>query len=302
MRQLLILSGKGGTGKTTVASAFIELSAVAAFADCDVDAPNLHLVMRFDDEPRVTDSPGLPKASINQDLCIDCDRCLQECRYGAITFNEGHSVDPYACEGCALCEALCPVEAITLVPHVAGHLALYQDSYRTFSTATLTMGSGNSGKIVTEVKRQLKANAVSDLAIIDGSPGIGCPVIASLSGVDLVLIVTEPSVSGLSDLERILQTAALFATPCGVCLNKADTNRNKAALIADLCSERGIPFLGAIPYDPCAVAAVNRGETLAASESPAGRAIREVFAATMRLLARTTQPGQPADRAEEGTP
>ena len=290
MKQLLVLSGKGGTCKTTVASAFIELSRAPAFADCDVDAPNLHFVTRVDGPIQVTPSLGMPRAIIDQDLCIDCDLCLQSCRFDAITSEDGYRIDRFACEGCALCTVLCPVEAITMVPYVAGQLKLQQDAYQTLSTATLTMGNSNSGKVVTEVKQQLTATTRADFAVIDGSPGIGCPVLASMSGVDLVLVVTEPSLSGLSDLERLLQTAGVFDVLAVVCLNKADTNPDKAELIVHRCRELGAAFIGSIPFDPAVVEVTNRGQTLATADSPAGRAIREVFRTTFNLLTGTSRP------------
>ncbi|HRU41051.1 MAG TPA: ATP-binding protein, partial [Candidatus Diapherotrites archaeon] len=225
MKQLLILSGKGGTGKTTIAAAFIKLSAAKAYADCDVDAPNLHLIMGQNSEPGKIDFYGLPKAEINRELCIKCDRCRQNCRFDAILVNEEYTIDAFACEGCGVCEALCPVGAVALKPAAAGELMLYSDEGRIFSTARLKMGSGTSGMLVTEVKKQMRSAAENaELAIIDGSPGIGCPVIASLSGADMVLIVAEPSVSGISDMERIVKTAAAFQTEAAVCVNKYDTN------------------------------------------------------------------------------
>jgi MinD superfamily P-loop ATPase len=172
MKQLLILSGKGGTGKTTVASAFIELSKDRAFADCDVDAPNLHLVMSQLSEPVKTDYYGFGKAAIDQKKCIRCSLCEENCCFGAI---KDFSIGEFECEGCGVCVEICPVQAITMQDHVSGDMMLYKNDERVFSTAQLKMGSGASGKLVTAVKQQLTQEASdSDLAIIDGSPGIGC--------------------------------------------------------------------------------------------------------------------------------
>ncbi|MFZ2257609.1 MAG: ATP-binding protein [Clostridiaceae bacterium] len=285
MKQLLILSGKGGTGKTTVAAAFIRLAKARAFADCDVDAPNLHLLMHDLPEADRTVYYGLPKAKIDTEQCIGCDLCRQHCRFDAIQINKNYEVDPFACEGCGVCEVVCPVGAIELKPAPAGEMMLYGDSQRIFSAAQLKMGSGTSGMLVTEVKKRLiSAAPVTDLAVIDGSPGIGCPVIASISGVDLVLIVAEPSLSGISDLDRIVQTAAKFGTNVCVCVNKFDTNKVNAVKIEALCRAGGIAFTGRIPYDPEAVRAINNGLTLVDVDCPAGTAVREVFNGTIRLF------------------
>jgi len=285
MKQLLILSGKGGTGKTTIASAFIKLADAKAYADCDVDAPNLHLITGWNVEPEKTDYYGLPKAEINPELCSKCDQCRKNCRFDAISTNEKYIVDPFACEGCSVCQYVCPTEAITMMPAVAGELMLYSDGEKVFSTAQLKMGSGTSGMLVTEVKKQMKSAAVdTGLAIIDGSPGIGCPVIASLSGVNMVLIVAEPSISGISDMERIINTAAKFGTKTAVCINKYDTNIEKAKKIKEFCKKQGLPFIGSIPFDLGAVKAINNGQTIVDIDCISGTAAKGLYHKTMNLL------------------
>ena len=285
MKQLLILSGKGGTGKTTIASAFIKLADAKAYADCDVDAPNLHLIAGWSVKPAKTDYYGLPKAEIDPELCIKCDQCRQNCRFDAVSIDEKYKVDPFACEGCGVCEYVCPVEAITMKPAVAGELMLYSDGEKVFSTAQLKMGSGTSGMLVTEVKKQMKAAAAdAELAIIDGSPGIGCPVIASLSGVDMVLIVAEPSISGISDMERIINTAAKFGTKTAVCINKYDTNIENTEKIEEFCKKQAMPFIGRIPFDSNAVKANNNGQTVVDIDCISGTAVKEVYHKTMNLL------------------
>jgi len=268
MKQLLILSGKGGTGKTTVASAFIRLSEAQAYADCDVDAPNLHLITEQSVLPEIKDYYGLPKAEIHQDLCVGCGLCSRSCRFDAISYDKTYEVNPFACEGCGVCARVCPAEAITLKPAVQ-----------------LKMGSGTSGMLVSEVKKQMKSAAgKAELAVIDGSPGIGCPVIASISGVDMVLIVAEPSISGISDLERIVKTAVSFGTKTAVCINKYDTNAVNSERIQRFCRENNLSFAGVIPYDLEAVRAINSGKSIAEVLCPSGNAVQEVYAETMKIL------------------
>ena len=285
MKQLLILSGKGGTGKTTIASAFIKLSQAKTYADCDVDAPNLHLITKQITEPKRTDYYGLPKAVIDETLCIKCDRCRQNCRFDSISVDINYNVNSFACEGCGVCELVCPVDAIVLKPAIAGDLMLYTHEGQVFSTAQLRMGSGTSGMLVTEVKKQMKSqNTPSKFAIIDGSPGIGCPVIASLSGVDMVLIVAEPSISGISDMERIIRTAAKFGTKTAICVNKYDTNIDNTEKIERFCEDNRLAYMGRIPYDINAVMAINDGQTIVDIDCLSGTAVKEVYNKTIELL------------------
>ena len=289
MKQLLILSGKGGTGKTTIASAFIKLSDAKAFADCDVDAPNLHLVLEPFPEEKISDYIGLDKAVIDPALCTNCGICYDVCRFHAIEKKDGpHIVDTIACEGCTLCAFLCPVKAITMVKAKAGELKLYSNKDAHFSTATLSMGSGTTGLLVTQVKNQLKGVALeTEFAIIDGSPGIGCPVIASLTGADLALIVAEPSISGFSDMKRIILTAAKLGVTIAVCVNKSDTNDELSAKIESFCWKEGIFFAGKIPFDPMAVRAVNAGKTVIDYACPSGTAVCALYAKTLQMLKET---------------
>lgn len=287
MKQLLILSGKGGTGKTTVASAFIKLASAKAYADCDVDAPNLHLIMQQSLEPKRTDYYGLPKAEIDKDLCLQCDMCRDNCRFDAIkvdSLSNKYEVDKFACEGCGVCQAVCKANAVSLVPEIAGELMLYEDD-AVFSTAQLKMGNGTSGMLVTEVKKKMKAAAPdAELTIIDGSPGIGCPVISSISGVNMVLIVAEPSISGISDMERIIKTASKFRTKVAVCINKYDTNIENTAKIELFCKSCNIPFVGEMPLDPNAVKAINNGQSIVDIDCAAGNAAVNVFKETIKIL------------------
>lgn len=285
MKRLLILSGKGGTGKTTTAAAFAHFSGAKALADCDVDAPNLHLVTDLNAEPETSDFIGAEKAEIDPEVCMGCGMCSQFCRFGAIR-REGIvcSVDPYACEGCGVCAYVCPVKAVTMKPDLAGTKQLYRGE-NVFSTARLKMGRGNSGKLVTEVKLALLKNAPDcDLAIVDGSPGIGCPVIASVSGMDMVLVVAEASKSGISDLQRLMETAATFQTKLAVCVNKWDVSPAHTIEIEAYCAEHEIPFVGKIPYDKTASKAINAGHSLAEYSCVASDALYQVYCRTMELL------------------
>lgn len=284
MKQLLILSGKGGTGKTTVAGAFIKLSKAKAYADCDVDAPNLHLITKQTTKAIEKDYYGLPKADINKNICVACGKCQKACRFDAIIKSDKYySVDDYACEGCGVCEIVCPVNAISLNKAIAGNLQLYKNG-DVFSTAQLKMGSGTSGKLVSEVKKQLIKESASEFAVIDGSPGIGCPVISSLSGVDMVLIVAEPSISGISDMERIIKSAERFNTKIAVCINKYDTNTKISEKIEAYCIDTCISLVGKIPFDKKAVEAVNNNVSIVDINCISGNAVKKVYDKTMSIF------------------
>lgn len=289
MRQLVVLSGKGGTGKTTVSAAIIRLASLEAFADCDVDAPNLHLVMAALPQPEEALYYGYDKAVLYEDLCTGCGLCEAHCRFDAI---RGLKVDPYACEGCGVCEWICPVrgaegqKAIRLEKASTGKTQLFLKPHQVFSTAELKMGSGASGKLVTQVRKNLHQHWKGPgLALIDGSPGIGCPVIASVTGAAWVLVVAEPTLSGIHDMKRIVDTARRFGAQVMVCVNKADVSPAHTEQIRVYCQTRQLELVGLIPYDPQAVQAVNKGKTLADyPESPGGAAIRKVWARVSEIM------------------
>jgi len=219
MKQITVLSGKGGTGKTTITAAFAVLAKKAVVADCDVDAPNLHMLLH----PEILETKefrGSKIAVINESKCVKCGACREKCRFDAIT--QDLTVDPFSCEGCGACTIVCPVNAVTLTERISGYAYISKIKYGFMAHALLNPGESNSGKLVTLVRQNAKLLAEkegSNLIIIDGPPGIGCPVIASVTGVDAGLVVTEPTMSGIHDLKRALQLLEHFNVQPFVCVN-----------------------------------------------------------------------------------
>ncbi len=283
------MSGKGGTGKTTVAASFIALASSKVYADCDVDAPNLQLVYAKDTKPEINDFYGYQKAVKYDSLCTNCGRCEELCRFGAI---KGGKVNPYECEGCGVCEAFCTSadeygkKAIRLEDNVSGKTMVFTGKGEVFSTAELKMGNGASGKLVTQVRKNLyNSMDGQELVIIDGSPGIGCPVIASVTGVDMVLVVTEPTLSGIHDMERIVETAGKFGAACVICINKFDINLVNTKRIEEYCAEHDIVIAGKIPFDTQVIDSVNTGRPVVSLESsPAKDAILSIWQRVETLL------------------
>lgn len=288
MKKLLVLSGKGGTGKTTLTAAFIRFAASRAYADCDVDAPNLHILVNPQHKPSTSDYLGMQIAHIDPQRCTGGGKCISACYADAIhKVDSVCAVDEYACEGCGVCAYVCPQDALSFRDNVVGQLKLYHDEH-IFSTAQLKMGQGNSGKLVCAVKSALddavENTAYNGLEIIDGSPGIGCPVIASVGGVDMVIVVAEPSVSGISDMERILGVANTLGVKMAVCVNKYDVSPQLTCDIEEHCKNNNILFAGKIPYDKMAVDAINKGKSIVDIDCPATFALREVFDTVMASL------------------
>ncbi len=282
MKQLAILSGKGGTGKTTVTAALAHLATQdcrVVLADADVDAANLGLVLA-PVTAETHDFTGGRVASIDPAVCVACGRCAAVCRFDAIRPGDAYVVDPIACEGCAACFHECPVQAITMTPQRAGQWFVASTRYGPLYHAHLFAGQENSGKLVTLVKQMARLRALddeADLLLVDGPPGIGCPVIAALSGADLALIVTEPTVSGAHDLERASGLAAHFSIPTMVLLNKADLSPAQAEAIAAYCAAQSIPLVGRLPYDPAVTDAMVRGEPVTAGNGPVSAALQEAW-------------------------
>lgn len=284
MRQLVVVSGKGGTGKTTVTAALAHLAAAShtvVLADTDVDAANLELVVAPERESEDEFWSG-ELAVIDADTCIACGRCAEVCRFDAIVSGDAYQVDPHACEGCAACFYQCPVNAIRMEPRHAGQWYVSRTRYGPLYHAHLFAGEENSGKLVTLVKQQARLRAMDedvDLLLVDGPPGIGCPVIAALAGADLALVVTEPTVSGQHDLERILGVAEHFGVTPAVLINKADLSASYAAAIETYCRERGIPVVGRLPYDTSVTEAMVRGVPVTATDGPVSSALFQAWAA-----------------------
>ncbi|PIP06559.1 MAG: (4Fe-4S)-binding protein [Syntrophobacterales bacterium CG23_combo_of_CG06-09_8_20_14_all_48_27] len=261
MRQLTIVSGKGGTGKTTITAAFAALAKNHVMADGDVDAADLHLILTPHIK-REEEFYGGRAPSLDKDKCNECGICMEVCRFEAI---HDFAIDPISCEGCGLCMHACPQEAIKMEEKFSGHWFISDTRFGPMVHARLGIAEENSGKLVTLVRQQARLIAEEenkDLIIIDGPPGIGCPVIASITGVNLVLAVTEPTLSGIHDLERVLGVAHHFNVPAMVCINKCDINPENARKIRDYCQDRNIEVVGEIPYDPVVTRAMVEGQTV----------------------------------------
>jgi MinD superfamily P-loop ATPase len=282
MRQLTVISGKGGTGKTTLVGSFAALAENKVIADCDVDAPDLHLLLH----PEIIkkeEFKGLKVAVMDKTLCTECGTCEETCRFNAIALTEesGYAVNPTRCEGCGACVFTCPQEAVTLKERVSGYSFISKTKYGTMAHAQLNIAEEASGKLVTVVRnnaQQVAEKEGCELILIDGAPGIGCPVIASLTGVDLALIVTEPTMSGLHDLERILDVTRHFGIGSVVCINKYDINEENSRRITEFCRQRGVEMVGCIPYDPVVTEAMVAGKPVVEfSEGKVSEAIKDVW-------------------------
>jgi len=297
MKQIVILSGKGGTGKTTIAAAFAHLASQnpetrAALVDADVDAANLELVL----SPQRIESNEFISgqlAIIDPDICARCGRCEEVCRFDAVSSQNGdYIIDPIACEGCAACKTQCPDEAIRMELQLSGHWYTSHSRYGPLFHARLRPAQENSGKLVTELRQQAIKHAAEEdfpLVIVDGPPGIGCPVIAAISGIDLVVIVTEPSSAGIHDMKRILSVALHFGIPVLLCINKADLYQEGTRIITDYCKEKDLSLIGYIPFDSTVTEAMIQGNpiTAYAPDSTVSQVVRSVW---RQILAQLSTP------------
>jgi len=262
MKELVILSGKGGTGKTSLTAAFASIAENSVLCDADVDAADLHLLMDPDVQ-KCTDFMGGSLAVIDAEKCTMCGQCIDLCRFDAIS--DDFVVDQIDCEGCGVCVDLCPEQAIEFPVQKCGEWFISNTRFGGMVHARLGIAEENSGKLVTLVRQEGKKLAEAqnmDLIITDGPPGVGCPVIASVGGASALLVVSEPTVSGLHDMQRLLDLAAHFKVPSMVCVNKFDLNLEQTAAIEALAEERGIPFVGTIPFDAQFVKAMVQGKTI----------------------------------------
>ncbi|MDD5016960.1 MAG: ATP-binding protein [Eubacteriales bacterium] len=273
--ELTVLSGKGGTGKTTVAMALSQLAGETVMADCDVDAPNLYLF--FDGEDiRKERFSAMKKAVIDTWRCTHCGRCEAVCRFGAIT---GGKVDVYRCEGCGACTLVCPESAAAMRDEKTADAYVTRTQNGYLTRAEMEIGSDGSGKLVTLLRENAKeVAAAGSLIITDGSPGIGCPVISSITASDIVLIVTEPTQSGFDDFVRVAALCAHFGISALACVNKYDINEGVAERIEDYCRRHDIAVVGRIPYDDTVMRSVNDLKPITDyPQSTANRAIRQMW-------------------------
>lgn len=295
MKELVVISGKGGTGKTSVVASFATLAQEAVLVDCDVDAADLHLVL----QPRVVrreDFIGGAKARIKSGHCTACGKCEELCRFDAIYLDgpgngripRTFRIDTIACEGCGVCFDYCAEHAIAFAPAVCGQWFESETRCGTVIHAQLGVAAENSGKLVTHLRRVAQQVAVRqkrDLILCDGSPGIGCPVIASLAGTSLALFVVEPTASGRHDFQRVAQLTSQLGVPGILAVNKADLNASVTRELEELAVQRGIALAGQIPYDPAVTKAqLARKSVVEHSRGPASQAIRNLWQEVQNCL------------------
>ena len=273
--ELTVISGKGGTGKTTIALALAELAEDSIKADCDVDSPNLHLFYKGKDVKEEC-FYGEKKAVAEKSLCIGCGQCEKVCQFDAI---RNGVVNSFKCEGCGACTLVCPQKSISLKDEKTADVYITQTNKGIISRAQMEVGSEGSGKLITMLRSNARKFAAKDtLIIIDGSPGIGCPVISSVTGSDAVLIVTEPTQSGLEDFKRVMELCRHFGVLTLACINKYDINEKKAEEIEGFCRENDVYVIGKIPYDDTVLKSINELVPIVHyRDSKANQAIRQMW-------------------------
>lgn len=278
---LVIVSGKGGTGKTTIASSFIHLNEKGIALDCDVDAANLYLMLDSNLEESTSFS-GAKIAIFDKEKCVGCNKCISVCKYKAISLENG--INELLCEGCGACTIVCKTNAMTLEDEDTGNIVVDRLKNGVLSRGELYPGAEGSGRMVTEVRRVAsKMIDTKDLNIIDGSPGIGCQVIASVVGNDLALVVTEPTLSGLNDLKRTIELLSMFSIKGLVCINQFDINHDMTENIKSYCRDQDVDLVGLIPFDPMVKEAINKFQPVVVYDSPASREIKEMFERVVKI-------------------
>jgi MinD superfamily P-loop ATPase len=262
MKQILIISGKGGTGKTFFTGCMAVAVKNKVLVDCDVDAANLHLLLQPEIKSTYEFWSG-KIAEIDQERCTGCGSCKEVCRFEAIEEEGGvYKVEPYSCEGCTICSYVCPEEAVILRDRLSGHYFLSETKYGPLVHARLGIAQENSGKLVTklrEIAKDMAEKGGYDYVIIDGPPGVGCPVMAAMTGVDLAVVITEPTLSGLHDLERVIELTGHFKVPVKVIINKYDLNEEVSKKIEKRISELGAELVGKIPFSEEVLNSVKQG-------------------------------------------
>lgn len=273
--ELTILSGKGGTGKTMIAVALASLSSNSVKADCDVDASNLYLYYGGNDIKKES-FYAAKKATIDNRFCTQCGLCLAVCRFDAI---HDYKVDEINCEGCGACALICPEKAASIKPQKSADIFLTKTSNGMLSRAKMTVGSDGSGKLITQLRKNARKYLEDgNILIIDGSPGIGCPVISSVTAVDLVLLVAEPTLSGINDLKRVAELCRHFGVQTLVCINKYDINMKIAADIKNYCAEQSLTLVGEIPFDDTVMRSINELNPITYYvNSPACAAVKKMW-------------------------
>jgi MinD superfamily P-loop ATPase len=280
MREIVVISGKGGTGKTSVSAAFAQLMQKGIVCDLDVDAPDLHIILKPVIRQEHHFLSGM-EAQISQEACTACAACAEACRFDAI-YQQGESfaVDPLRCEGCAFCAAICPADAISLTEKHCGYWYESESRFGPMIHAQLFPGEENSGKLVSLLKQKAREEARKNLLetiLCDGSPGIGCPVISSLSGAHLAVIVLEPTPSGQHDFMRVAELCKHFRIPACVIINKADLNSERSATIEKFCREKGYPLMARLPFSQDVTRAMIAKRTLVESASPLAETITQAW-------------------------
>lgn len=280
MREIVVISGKGGTGKTSVCAALAHLAASKVICDLDVDAPDLHIILSPQSRTREAFISG-NEARINGDLCRRCGICLRQCRFDAVRKSEGiFTIDPLRCEGCGVCAALCPAHAIDFPEKNCGEWYVSDTRFGPFVHALLKPGQENSGRLVTLLKqkaRELARAQQCEFVICDGSPGVGCPVISSLSGAHLAVAVVEPTPSGRHDFERVAALCDHFRIPVAVLINKADLNPAETDVITGTAGEKGYTVVGRLPFDPAVTKAMIQRRALTETDSPLAAVLAEAW-------------------------